>query len=77
VDVITGLGALGIVIFLVILGLLSILLPFSAYAAQKWAHSTYKETKEVNAKLEEILSLARVKSDSSLTASDRTESRLS
>jgi hypothetical protein len=39
----SSLGAIGIIVFLVLLALLTILLPFSAYAAQKWAYKTYRE----------------------------------
>jgi uncharacterized protein HemY len=53
------LGAIGIIIFWVLLFVLTILLPFSAYAAQKWAWRTYRETKKINEKLNEILSVAQ------------------
>ena len=37
-----------------VLILLAILLPLSAYAAQKWAYKAYKETQRISATLEEI-----------------------
>ena len=42
-----------------VLALLAVLLPLSAYSAQKWMYKNYLETKSVNAKLTEILELAR------------------
>jgi hypothetical protein len=54
-----GLGAAGIFVFLLIFSLLFILLPFSAYAAQKWANRTYKESVITNQKLDEIIDLLR------------------
>jgi hypothetical protein len=50
-------GALGLFLPLFILILLGILLPVSAYAAQKWANKTYKETIKTNQKLDEIIAL--------------------
>jgi len=46
-----------------LLFVLTIVLPFSAYAAQKWAWRTYKETKEINEKLNKILSVAQKMSE--------------
>ena len=54
-----NLGLIGILVALVILGLLTILLPLSAYAAQKWANKTYEETRDINQKLSEILAYIR------------------
>ena len=51
------LGAIGIAIPLIIFALLVILLPLSAYAAQKWANKTYKQTVKTNQKLDEIIAL--------------------
>ena len=52
-------GAIGVYVLVFILTLLAVLLPLSAYSAQKWMYKTYLETKSVNAKLSEILELAR------------------
>lgn len=52
-------GPLGVYAVVFILALLAVLLPLSAYAAQKWMYKTYLEVKSVNAKLNEILELAR------------------
>lgn len=51
----------GIGVYAVVFGfaLLAVLLPLSAYSAQKWMYKNYLETKSVNAKLDEILELAR------------------
>jgi len=56
-EVLQGLGAAGIFVFLLVLGLLFILLPFSAYAAQKWANRNYRESVKTNQKLDEIIAL--------------------
>ncbi|MEC9477236.1 MAG: hypothetical protein VX764_09380 [Planctomycetota bacterium] len=53
------LGTVGTIIFLFLFALLAVLLPFSVYAAQKWAYRTYRETKKVDEKLGELLSIAR------------------
>ena len=53
------LGAVGLLILLFAFILVVILLPFSAYAAQKWAYRTYQETKKLNEKLSEIAILFR------------------
>ncbi len=50
-----GLGLLGILVFVLVLGLLTLQLPLSAYAAQKWAYKNYEETKTMNKTLGEIL----------------------
>ena len=52
-------GPMGIYALVFIIALLAVLLPLSAYAAQKWMYKTYLEVKSVNAKLNEILDLAR------------------
>jgi len=56
-DVLASLGTAGISIFMIILALLFILLPFSAYSAQKWANKNYRETVKTNQKLDEIITL--------------------
>jgi cobalamin biosynthesis protein CobD/CbiB len=43
----------------ILVTLLAVLLPMSAYAAQKWAHKTYLETRSINHKLTELLEVAR------------------
>lgn len=53
----------GGLIAVVVLGALTVLLPMSAYAAQKWAYKTYLETKSVNEKLAKLLALAEAGSD--------------
>jgi hypothetical protein len=50
-------GMLGVTLAVVALAGLALLLPLSAYAAQKWAYKTYLETRSVNAKLARILEL--------------------
>jgi len=52
-------GAIGVYAVVFVLALLAVLLPLSAYSAQKWMYKNYLETKSVNAKLDEILELAR------------------
>ena len=53
-DFVTVVGSTGLLLSVVVLTLLAILLPLSAYSAQKWAHKTYKETQRISATLEEI-----------------------
>ncbi len=62
-DSLSDLGALGTLIFLVVFIVLGILLPFSAYAAQKWAWRTYRETMKINEKLSEILAIAKKRAE--------------
>lgn len=50
---------LGIYLAAILVTLLAVLLPMSAYAAQKWAHKTYLEVRSMNAKLSELLELSR------------------
>ena len=52
-------GVIGVYVVVFVLALLAVLLPLSAYSAQKWMYKNYLETKSVNAKLTEILELAR------------------
>jgi len=52
-------GGIGVYAVVFGLALLAVLLPLSAYSAQKWMYRNYLETKSVNAKLDEILELAR------------------
>ena len=52
-------GAIGVYLVVFIVALLAVLLPLSAYSAQKWMYKTYLETKSANDKLSEILELAR------------------
>jgi hypothetical protein len=58
-DIGVYMGAIGVYAVVFVLALLAVLLPLSAYSAQKWMYKTYLETKSVNAKLSEILELAR------------------
>ncbi|HCO44117.1 MAG TPA: hypothetical protein DIT63_08390 [Gammaproteobacteria bacterium] len=53
-DVVALVGGTGLLLFFVVLVLLAILLPLSAYAAQKWAYKTYKEAQRISATLDEI-----------------------
>jgi len=50
---------LGVYLAAILVTLLAVLLPMSAYAAQKWAHKTYLEVRSMNAKLSELLELSR------------------
>ena len=50
---------LGIYLAAILVTLLAVLLPMSAYAAQKWAHKTYLEVRSMNAKLTELVELSR------------------
>ena len=52
-------GVTGVYVVVFVLALLAVMLPLSAYSAQKWMYKNYLETKSVNAKLTEILELAR------------------
>lgn len=52
-------GGIGVYVVVFVLVLLAVLLPLSAYSAQKWMYKNYLETKSVNDKLDEILELAR------------------
>jgi hypothetical protein len=45
----------GLYLAAILVTLLAVLLPMSAYAAQKWAHKTYLEVRSINAKLSELL----------------------
>jgi len=56
-ETLAGLGSMGMIIFIFVLALLTLLLPFSAYAAQKWANRTYLESVKTNQKLDEIIAL--------------------
>ena len=67
------LGGLGLIIPLLIFGLLVILLPFSAYAAQKWANKTYKEAVKMNKKLDKITALLEQKDEYPLPKIDPNE----
>jgi len=59
-DIGVYIGLIGVYVVVFVLVLLAVLLPLSAYSAQKWAYKTYLETKSMNAKLTEILELARI-----------------
>ncbi len=50
---------LGIYLAAILVTLLAVLLPMSAYAAQKWAHRTYLEVRSMNQKLTQLLELSR------------------
>ncbi len=47
-EALSALGGIGIGIFLIILLVLGIILPISAYSAQKWAYKCYLELKRLN-----------------------------
>ena len=63
-------GVLGLIVPLVVFTLLVILLPFSAYAAQKWANKTYKEAVKMNKKLDRIAALLEMKDEYPLPSID-------
>ena len=58
-DIGVYIGVTGVYVVVFVLALLAVLLPLSAYSAQKWMYKNYLETKSVNAKLTEILELTR------------------
>lgn len=49
-----GVGALLVLVGVVAFVLMAILLPFSAYAAQKWAYRCHKELAAINEKLDRL-----------------------
>ncbi|MGD2074351.1 MAG: hypothetical protein PVI91_16035 [Gammaproteobacteria bacterium] len=59
-EIFGNLEVVGTYVAVILVTLLAVLLPMSAYAAQKWAHKTYLETRSINSKLTELLELARV-----------------
>jgi hypothetical protein len=58
-DILAGLGGTGLLIVVLLFGLVGILMPFSMYAAQKWAYRTYQEVEKLNRKFDELLALTR------------------
>jgi hypothetical protein len=50
---------LGIYLVAVVVTLLVVLLPMSAYATQKWTRKTYLELRSMNDKLDQLLELSR------------------
>jgi hypothetical protein len=58
-DILTDVGGIGAVLLGLLLALLAILLPLSAYSAQKWAYRNWQETRRTNDKLDELLLLLR------------------
>ena len=64
------LGETGLIILSLVFVLLVILLPFSAYAAQKWANKTYKEAVKMNKKLDKIAALIEMKDEYPLPSID-------
>jgi hypothetical protein len=58
-DILVGLGGVGLLIVVLLFGLVGILMPFSMYAAQKWAYRTYQELEKLNQKFDELLALTR------------------
>ena len=62
-DILTDVGGIGAVLLGLILAFLAILLPLSAYSAQKWAYRTWQETRRTNEKLDELLLVLRRDAD--------------
>ena len=58
-NILVDLGGVGLLIVVLLFGLVGILMPFSMYAAQKWAYRTYQEVEKLNRKFDELLSLTR------------------
>ena len=56
-------GEIALIILSLVFVLLVVLLPFSAYAAQKWANKTYQETVKMNKKLDKIAALIEMKDE--------------
>jgi hypothetical protein len=46
-NILAGLGGAGLLIVVLLFGLVGILMPFSMYAAQKWAYRTYQEVEKL------------------------------
>ena len=67
------LGVIGLIVPLIVFVLLVILLPFSAYAAQKWANRTYKEAVKMNKKLDKIAALLEMRDEYPLPSIDPNE----
>lgn len=49
-----GLGVMGASMAVLILGVLAIIMPWSVYSAQKWAHRCFKELEKMNRRLERM-----------------------
>ena len=49
----TAMGTAGALMFLFVLFVLFILMPFSMYAAQKWANRSYQELRKIRKLLED------------------------
>ena len=62
-DILTDFGGIGAVLLGLLLAFLAILLPLSAYSAQKWAYRTWQETRRTNEKLDELLLVLRRDAD--------------
>jgi hypothetical protein len=58
-NILAGLGGAGLLIVVLLFGLVGMLMPFSMYAAQKWAYRTYQEVEKLNRKFNELLALTR------------------
>lgn len=56
-----GLGGVGVLLAVVLFGLVGLLMPFSMYAAQKWAYRSYQELAHLNQKLDAVLALMRAR----------------
>lgn len=54
-EILAGLGGAGVLIAVALVALVGLLMPFSMYAAQKWAYRSYQELHELNRKLETLL----------------------
>lgn len=50
-----GFGGIGLFLILIFL-ILTLILPISVYAAQKWAYKCFKELEKLNQKVDRLLS---------------------
>lgn len=50
-----NIGIIGTMLFIIIFFVLIVLIPFSVYAAQKWAHRCYTELRRTNTLLEQLV----------------------
>jgi len=65
-----SLGAIGTVLFLLVLALLGFLLPLSAYSAQKYAYKTFREIEKLNRNVDALR--AAIESSGSVRADPAT-----
>jgi|GEM_PF-975894 len=53
-DTVAGVSGTVVLVFWIAFALMAILLPFSAYAAQRWAYKTCKQVERLNATTERL-----------------------